>query len=272
MREKQNWIVKLLSGLPDWLLYISVAILILDEFLRSTFSISFLKSDTKDLRISVGIAAITLFIVTIRLELNKFDKKLSNLSNKYLGVLEILPSHESIDFPSMLQTCSEIRILSLSGTKTISLGDSKVQEMLSDPARKAKITLLLANPYSSAIINRYENDEPESYEAGLGGIERRLLWLHKLIESLPSTAKRKIDVRVYDNYPVVSIVQADNDIYSSSYGFKLRGGDCPKVHSEKGGGYGIFLLKHFGKVYERAMTLDKWFSAYESMIDKANSQ
>ncbi len=262
-----NWLLKI----PEWLLFIGVSVLVSEEFLRSTLDISFLTSDAKDLRISIGIAVITLFVISMRIELGKLSASFARSTNKLLGVLEVLHAHENIDFRDMLETCSEIKILSLSGTKAASLGDGRVQELLSDPERKSKITILLANPHSNAIETRYENDEPESFEAGTEGINRRLIWLYRIISQLSIAAKKKIDVRVYDNYPVVSIVQADNDIYSTSYGFKLRGGDCPKVHSLRDGEYGVFLLKHFGKVYEEAIPLEEWHKKYimsESQYEK----
>src|SRR5436853_3377454 len=175
----------ILLRLPEWLLFSGVVVLVSEEFLRSTFGISFLTSNTKDLRISIGIAVITLFVMSMRIEMGRLTGALDRSTTKLLGVLEVLHAHEIINFKDMLEACAEIKILSLSGTKAASLGDSRVQDILSDPERKSKITILLANPHSEAIKIRYRNDEPESFEAGTEGIERRLIWLYKILSELP---------------------------------------------------------------------------------------
>lgn len=255
-----------LPRLPELLIYLGVGILLLDEFLRSTFSISFLTKPAYDIRPSLAIPLIALFIYTIAHKVDKLMVAVEQSKKQYLGVIEILPPHQYLDFRELISTCKIIKLLTLSGTKAGFLGDSNVSDALADPNRKSKITILLANPYADAIKLRYESDEPDTYEAGTGGIERRLVALGSIISSLPS--KKAIDVRVYDCYPTVSIIQADSDLYSTAYGYKLRGGDCPKIHSKLEGDYAKFLLKHFDKVYKSAVPLADWLAKYHPELTK----
>ena len=149
-----------------------------------------------------------------------------------MGVVEVLPSYQYIDFRELVTSCKVVKLLTISGTKAGFLGDSRVRDVLADLHRKSHVTILLANPFSEAITTRYQHDEPDTYEAGPDGIERRLLALYRIISELPSNARSAMEVRVYDSYPTISIIQGDNDLYSITYGYKLRGGDCPKVHSK----------------------------------------
>ncbi|KXI26786.1 hypothetical protein [Paraglaciecola hydrolytica] len=267
-------VVNFASKVTEWLIYGCVAILLVEEFIRSVFNYSFLTTENSDARISIGIFALTTFIAIMKVEVSNMRILVSRSTTKLLGVLEVLHSHENIDFCEMLETASEIKVLSLSGTKAASLGDGRVQELLSDPSRKSKITILLANPYSEAIKTRYMKDEPDSFETGIEGINRRLIALKRIISELPIVARKKIDVRVFNNYPVVSIVQADNDLYSTTYGYKLRGGDCPKVHSLKNGEHGVFLLRHFKKVYDEAIPLFDWYEKFgeDQLLDSKNEE
>ena len=248
--------------LPDYLTFLGIGALLIEEFVRGTLGHSFLKSDTSDLRITLGIAVISMMAISLTTKLKDLKEQLGLFTGKYLGVLEVLKSYERMDFKELLEKSSEVRLLTLAGTKTGHLGDTGVQESLADKDRKSTITILLANPFSEAIITRYKNDEPDTYESGIEGIKRRLLWLHKTYNDLPLQSRDKLDIRVFDNYPTISIIQADDHIYSSVYGYKLRGGDCPKVHAKIDGDYGKFIIKHFNKVYDNATELNNWFSLH----------
>jgi len=251
-----------LASLPEWLLYTAVGALVLDQGAKRLLGLTILTTANNDLRIPIGIAAVSLLSIIVPARLRQLESRLSQFTNKYLGVLEVLHPYEIIDLARMLEHSTRIRVLTLSGTKAVALSDDKVRALLTEPKRRAQITLLLANPYSDAIQTRYKCDEPATFEAGPEGIKRRLVWLHSVVSSLPEAARSRLDVRIYDNYPVVSIVQADNHIYSTSYGFKLRGGDCPKLHSDVNGEYGMFLSKHFDRVYAAATPLSEWMEKH----------
>jgi hypothetical protein len=104
------------------------------------------------------------------------------------------------------------------------------------------------------------------------GITRRLLWLNRIITNLPDAAKKKLDVRVYANYPTVSLVQAETDLYWTVYGFKLRGGDCPRLRADSSAIYGKFLINHFDKVYESAIPLAQWIQENKAALIDAGEQ
>ncbi|NOZ35286.1 MAG: hypothetical protein GXO80_08310 [Chlorobi bacterium] len=250
--------MKFVEKLPDYLTYLGIGVLLFEEFLRAISGYSILKTQTNDLRISVGIAVITLVSLNLIKKMNNIKNSVNAISGKYLGVLEVLQSFEFLDFKNLLETSTTVKLLTLSGTKTGHLGDTNVRDILADNNRKSSIILLLGNPFSEAIITRYKNDEPDTYEAGTDGIKRRLIWLYKILQGFPETAQKKLDIRVFDNYPTISVIQADKDIYSTVYGYKLRGGDCPKIHVHSEGDYGKFILNHFDKVYNDAVPIETW--------------
>lgn len=259
---------EILPRLPELLLYIGVAVFLLDEFLRVTFSITLLSTSTYDLRISLAVSLIALFIFTMNHRMDELEAGIEQARKQFFGIIEVLPPHQYIDFPNLISSCRIVRLLALAGTRAGFLGDSKVRDAFLDPARKSKITILLANPFSAAIQERYQRDEPDTYEAGPAGIERRLVALYDLTSNLRPEAADTIDVRVYDCYPTISVLQADDDLYSTTYGHKLRGADCPKVHCSAGGEYAKFLLKHFQEVYADGVPLVDWIRKHHPELEK----
>lgn len=249
------------ENVPKYLVLIGLCVLIIDEFFRSIFNVTLLSTPTYDGRISLIIAVITIFILIIIKKLDKMTEYLT-IHKNLLGIIEVIPSNQTIDFRELILKNKIVRILTLSGTKTGCLGDSAVQSALVDDKRNSKVTILLANPFSNAIKTRYEKDEPDTYEAGPEGIERRIISLYNILTKLNQKTKKTLDIRIFDNYPTISIVQSDNDLYSVSYGYKLRGGDCPKVHSKKDSEYGNFLLNHFEKMYLDAKPIEEWIQEY----------
>ena len=266
--SRLNKLTKLLARLPDLLMSLGIGTLLIDEFLESVFSFSPL--NTYGIRVSLGIALIALFGITINIRIKNLQEVFQRLDKKYLGVLEVLAPYEAIDFREMVYNSSTVKLLTLSGTKAGFLGDSSVTDALLDSKRKSSIVILLANPFAKAIIERYEKDEPRTYETGLDGIERRLLNLWNIINGLPKQARNKLDIRVFDNYPTISIIQSDKDLYATLYGYKLRGGDCPKVHSELDGEYSKFLLRHFNNIYEKSTPIADWVAKYHPKLLEKN--
>lgn len=260
--DRPKSLQKLIEKLPEHLMFIGVALLLIDEFVGSIFGIQLLVSETYDVRMTLAISVVAFFVFSITKRLDKIQA--SFLSDRqFLGVIEVLPPHQYLDFCELVLNCKTVRLLSLSGTKAGVLGDSAVREALLDKTRKSSVTILLANPHSDAIVYRYEHDEPDTYEAGLEGIERRIIALFGIHSSLPiSVRANKLDIRIFNSYPTLSIIQADDDLYSASYGYKLRGGDCPKIHAKVGGDYARFLLHHFSKTYRDAVPLEQWMSKY----------
>ena len=252
------------------LTYAGLVALIINEFTEKALAKSIIP--TQDLKVKVLIAVVILATVRMNVGLTQVHRLLERLRAQQGLVVEVLPSHETIDMRELLMHRSSIRILTLSGTKAGLLGDAGVQEALSDPRRHSRVTILLGNPFSLAVRNRYQNDEPSTYEAGVDGITRRLLWLNRMITKLPDAAKRRLDVRVYANYPTVSLVQAESDLYWTVYGFKLRGGDCPRLRADSSARYGKFLINHFDKVYESAIPLDQWISENRENLPHAGEE
>lgn len=191
----------------------------------------------------------------VLLRLHRLRRRLDELRIQSKYEIDVVDQMD-IDVVGMLKTGNRIRILTLSGSVIAKLQDTQVQSMLR--STKADVTILIANPYSIAIKTRYECDEPANHESGTRGVFNRLNNIHNLRMSLPEDQRRRIDVRVYDNYPSVSLVQCDGVLFSTVYGFRLRGADCPRIRVDAQSRYGQFLLQHFGEVSTKAVPLDKW--------------
>lgn len=262
MRQEENPFPKffsaLVSRLPDYLMYGGAGLLVLDQFMRSTFGHAFL--DPTDLRISVMVFTVVLFVTVTNRRLAEVNATLGEIKLSQNRDLNIIQENERPQLIELLSKCDHVRILTLSGTKTIPLGDDRFVEAILHPSRRARVTILLGDPYSSAIRDRYDHDEPLSYESGIAGIERRIRQFSDLLSAAPSESKFNIEIRLFNSYPTLSLLWADNEIYATSYGFKLRGSDCPQVHSSISNEYGQFLSKHFSKMYESAIPLSAWMT------------
>ncbi len=264
MRQRQislEGIKEAVSKLPDFLVFVGAALLVVDEFFRRIFSLPLLPTTESDSRVVLIIAILVLFAFTIVRKLDRVERLVQQSSDRFLGIIDVLPSQHELDFASIVRSCRTVRILTLSGTKTGNLADTSVREALRDTHRRSSVTILLADPRSEAIITRYRDDEPANYEAGIEGITRRLHDLYAIWKGLPEDLKNRTEIRVFKCYPTMSLVQADHDVYSSSYAYKLRGNDCPKLHASSSGNYGNFLLRHFEEIYASSTPLETWVNA-----------
>ncbi len=135
----------IMNDLTEWLLYLAVLLLVLDQIIARVLGISILGPSTAGFRTSLGLSAMVLFIASNRKHIKQLMDRIDSLFNKYLGVLEVLHPHETVDFKQMLESCKEIRVLTLSGTKVASLGDENISDLIASPGRKSKIKILLGN-------------------------------------------------------------------------------------------------------------------------------
>lgn len=254
----------IIQTVPTYLVYAGCIVLLIDSFLGPTFGLDILRDDK--IRIAIALSIIPLFVISINKRLDQINSTMNSAQKNLLGLIEVLHHHERIDFKEILERCKSIKLLTISGTKIATLGDGGVQEGLGTPLPGQKITILLANPFSDAIVTRYARDEPETYEAGIEGITRRLIYLHKLTTEQRERGIDQIDIRVFDNYPTIAVLAADDDIFSTVYGYKLRGGDCPKIHVQSNSDYGSFITKHFDMIYRDAVPLQEWFDEHEERI------
>jgi hypothetical protein len=176
----------------------------------------------------------------------------------------IVPPSERTDFRDKFRDARTVRILTISGTKNAGLGDEATINALFENLKNKKVEILLANPNSEALKNRYRNDEPNSHEVGLEGLKARLTWLETKREELDRRYRDNVDVRVYSSYPTVNFVQVDGEYYSSVFGYKLRGSDCPITYSEQGSYHSDFLTSQFQRIYADATPLEDWHEKQSS--------
>jgi len=266
-KKTKNDIVSndLLEKLPDILTIFLAALLLFQETVHRMFHVNILNIHNNDWKDLVITSLVVFLVITLFKRLNRIDVKFDKVIGNHLGIVEVLNPHQNIDIVDLLTRKKNIRILTLSGSTTGRLGDDNVINTLKNN-KNSNIQILLANPFSEAIISRYCYDEPDTCISGVEGIKNRLIMLQRLKNSLNPNISKKIDVRVFDNYPIISVIQADNDIYSSVYAYRLRGSDCPIVHAEKGTVYGEFLLKHFDGVCDNSLKLEKWIEKYNITI------
>lgn len=225
------------------------------QVLLSKFFPSFYLFSTNEQKIAALFWGFFVLGTAVLLRLARLRTKVSDLRIQSESDIEVLGTPE-IDIPRVLRESSRVRILTLSGSSIARLSDANVRDALE--SSKAEITILIANPHSQAIHIRYEKDEPDTHISGKIGIFRAIKSLSEFRKKLKPERQIQIDIRVYDNYPSVSLVQADKTLFSTVYGYRLRGADCPRIKVRQNSEYGEFLLRHFQTVYDSAMPLDIW--------------
>jgi hypothetical protein len=254
-------IAQLIEKIPEIIAYIAIVVLVANDAISGIFENVILF----DINARLSVIAIALACLAIYLNAQKksVDKIIETINKDKLGVEELIPSSKALDLENIFKSAKEIRILTLAGTKIARLGEEIILNELRSGKHK-KVTILLANPYSDSIQKRYERDEPLHYETGLDGLDRRLRILYSFTEKMTQDELQRFDVQVFDSYPTCSIVQCDQDIFSTIYGYKLRGSDCPKIHAKVGGSFSDFLLKHFELIYEDSKPLHEWIIEHPS--------
>ena len=191
----------------------------------------------------------------------QFDRILNRLESGDYEILRILENNEYPDFIEPFASARSIDILTISGTKNAHLGDMSTLNSLFSNLKYKRIRILLADPNSEALRQRYDNDEPETSEVGLDGLNRRLKFLHSEISKLAASDKSSIDVRVYKTYPTLNYVAVDGTFYWSVFGYKLRGSDCPRMMTMRSGLFPTFLDRQFENLFGDSLPLEDWISS-----------
>jgi len=246
---------RILESVPDAIAYVGTAILAFEQGIASLLDRQSFLSD--EARITVLALIIASLVATLKLKERRLERLVGITADKLGGVEDLVPSSQGIDLKELLTASKNVRILTLAGTKLALLGDDEILKLIID--RRRNVILLLADPKAELIRLRYERDEPATYETGIDGLERRLDSFLQLVRGIPARDKRALDVRVFACYPTCSIVQADDDMYAVIYGYKLRGSDCPKIHTHANSGpFSQFLSSHFERVYRDSIPIEEW--------------
>jgi hypothetical protein len=116
-------------------------------------------------------------------------------------------------------------------------------------ARGASVRVLIPDPLSPQIKERYSKDEPESRQLNLAELAGLVLEWHELAQSNPS-----LGVRVYNRYPMMNVSVYRGRVLASPILYRRRGKEGltfvfrrPSIGAE-------IYEGHFDKVYESGAT------------------
>ena len=136
-------------------------------------------------------------------EIEEFGKdqisKTLSFSGIGFGFQWLMDNNQDVDGPNQIQL---IRIL--------------------ESAQSKKVMILVPDPCSPQLRERYDKDEPNSdlysYELGLSGIAESIKKWYAIKEKYPG----KIEVRVYSCYPMANVNVYDDYVFVSAVLFKRR--------------------------------------------------
>lgn len=253
---------KIFRIVPSLVVYGGLIVLLLDDSIHAFFEAE--RLIPIEVRISLLIAVIASLTWTLSLHIKRVDLSIKELGKWKQGEAEIINLWGEIDLAQKYKNATKIRILNLAGTQFAKLGSQRNLDAIFNLDKLKKVEILVGDPYGEGVKLRYTPGfgEPSTYETGLIGIDRRLRDLFRRWSQLPDKYKKKIEIKVFPIYPTVSLVQIDHDYYSATYGYELRGGDCPKVHTISGSPYSDFLKRHFENVFNISLSLEEWIKKY----------
>jgi 8-oxo-dGTP pyrophosphatase MutT (NUDIX family) len=253
-------IVGLLKYVPDAFLTISLGAIIVNDLIAKFFGVPLFDSVLTIQRLAAPI--VIAVVAWLWRMLSQIKAQIDPLTRLAQDTVEVLPGDGAIPCADLMRSRSQIDVLTLAGSVTVPLDDEQVVNALFDSRRMSRVRCLIANPFAEPILGRYQHDEPIWKRAGTQAIEDRLVWLYNLYERLDSPARERLLVRVYDNYPMLSIFRADDAVYSSYYAYQLRGNETPVLLSDQGATYGRAVMRHFEKLYEVSTPLPQWLASY----------
>lgn len=246
------------KAIPTLVVYGGIASLLLDDAISAFFGIqAFIPISV---RISLIGAVLGSLVWILSQYLRKTNVSLQQLEGDRQRSAFILDSWENIDLQSRYKSAKCIKILNLAGTQFAMLGRQELLSSLFSMVPEKTVEILMGNPSGVGVKLRYDDKqgEPQTYDTGPLGIDRRLVDIYKRWKELPKKYQSRLIIKVYSQYPTVSLVRLDHDYYSATYGYLLRGGDCPKLHTIIGSSYSNFLERHFENVAADATTLAEY--------------
>lgn len=117
----------------------------------------------------------------------------------------------------------------------------RLSNMLSDGH---PIQVLIPDPLSREIIERYSTDEPADFELGLPGLAGRVHDWNALAKKHTS-----LKVRIYDRYPVANVTILDDHVYVAPVLFKRRAKDNLTAIFRRPSKGAAAYEDHFDKVF-----------------------
>lgn len=265
-REKLQSLVFLVKHVPDAFLLVVLLLIVVNDLVQKFFGWKAFESSSVLARLAAPIilAGLLLLLRLLR-EIKEEIRPLHRLAGE---VVEVVPGEGGIPCSELMRTRAQIDILTLAGGVIVPLDDQSVVQALVDGRRQSRVRCLIADPFSEVIQKRYLHDEPVWKQGGVDIIETRLVWLFSLLERLDSVARKRLKVKVYSNYPMISVFRADDSIFASYYGYQLRGHDTPMVRTDVATYYGRCVMKHFERLYEDALPITRWMMKSYSRLNR----
>lgn len=121
---------------------------------------------------------------------------------------------------------------------------SRLIEMLNN---NYPVTILLPDPCSRDIKNRYINDEPPEFELGLTGIATRIKDWYSLSQHYKS-----LSLKVYKIYPVATVTVYEDKVFVSPVLYKRRTMDNLTIIFSRPSKGAIIYESHFDQISSRA--------------------
>lgn len=109
--------------------------------------------------------------------------------------------------------------------------------------RRNSVVILIPDPLSPEIMERYNVDEPPTYELGLEGLARRIINWHNL-----SKEYNNLELRAFHRYPVVNVSVYDKHVFASPVLFQRRAKDSLTVIFRRPSSGAEIYEDHFDKI------------------------
>ena len=165
---------KLSKSIPQIVVYGGLVFILFDDALHSTFNISTFVP--MNIRISILTAVIASLTWIVSNYSRKVESSVAEFSKWKKSEAEIIDNWGEINIAQRYREARNIKILNLAGTQFAQVGKQSNLDSIFDLTKTQNLQVLVGDPYGQGVKLRYRNGwgEPQTYETGLEGIERRL--------------------------------------------------------------------------------------------------
>jgi|WetSurMetagenome_2_1015567.scaffolds.fasta_scaffold328571_1 hypothetical protein len=159
------------------------------------------------------------------------------------GIEQVCDSEETTNLGiEELKSTSVVKVIGIGNSWLLAEPHkSRLDDMLTSGCQ---IHVLIPDPLSPEVIERYEKDEPKSAKLGLNGIARRVIKWYEMKQRHPS-----LNVRIFNRYPVVNLSIYDKHVYASSVLYQKRGFESLTVIFRRPSKGAEIYEDHFDQVY-----------------------
>jgi hypothetical protein len=152
------------------------------------------------------------------------------------------PKERNSSGEEALKRTKELSVMGFSMDWLLNENLRRLEEMI---AHGYEIKIMMANPLSPAVINRYNNDEPKPLRRGREGIALNINQMYHITKKSEHAV-----LKVFNNYPVSTVTIYDEDVYVGPVLYLQTPRDNMTTIYRRHSSGAQAYINHFNKIFE----------------------